>query len=602
MSLAEMIVEYDADISKLAAGVDKAIGKTHQVQDAVTASGEKASASIAKTGAKAEEASGGFKHMLERALAFASVDAGIATVGGALGLLKDQIGDVIGVTEKHQFVAAQTNQVLKSTHDISGETAVSLNDLADALSQTTDFSHDTVQGGENLLLTFTGIGKQVFPQATRAILDVSQAMGQDLKSSAIQVGKALGDPLTGMTALQRIGVTFSAGEKEQIKTMMAHNNLIGAQKVILHELSTEFGGSATAAASTFGGMMQRLKNTFEDVKIKIGTAIIPLLTQFGNWFMANGVPLLTNFATLLTTQLIPGFVHLVTIGQNVINFFKQNEIAMDGLKAILVGVSIIIGVSLVTAFIAWATAAWAAAAGTIAATWPLLVIAAVVAAVVFGIVMAYQHWGAIVKWLGNLWATVSGWIGERFSWLGGVAHVVTSAIGGFFSGLGDRIQLWLYAWRLAFSLAGAAFSQFGSWIQSGISAIGSAFSGLGSLISGVWDGIVGAIRSAINFIIGLIDNFIGGIDSIGIDIGPVHIHPNIPKIPALATGGYIASTGLALVHQGEQVVPAARASSSAPGGAGGVIHFHLYLDSRQIAQGVMPAVVNEVRLKLGVRK
>src|SRR5260221_5678697 len=254
--------------------------------------------------------------------------------------LGEQIGDVIKVTEAHQFVAAQTVQVLKSTKDVSGETAASLKGMADAQSQTTDFSHDTVQGGENLLLTFTNIGKGVFPQATQSILDVSQAMGQDLKSSAIQVGKALGDPLTGMTALQRIGVTFSASEKEQIKTMMAHHDIIGAQKVILHELGTEFGGSAQAAGKTFGGMMKELGNTMEDVKIKIGTAVMPLLIRLGQWFLANGMPLITNFSTILTTRLIPGFVNLISIGTNVVNFFKQNELAMDGLKAVLVWVRI----------------------------------------------------------------------------------------------------------------------------------------------------------------------------------------------------------------------------------------------------------------------
>src|SRR5258708_35844933 len=100
-------------------------------------------------------------------------------------------------------------------------------------------------------------------------------MGQDLKSSAIQVGKALGDPTTGMTALQRIGVTFSAQEKATVKEMMAHNNIIGAQKVILKELSTEFCGSAQAAGKTFGGMMKELSNTMEAVTIKIATAIMP---------------------------------------------------------------------------------------------------------------------------------------------------------------------------------------------------------------------------------------------------------------------------------------------------------------------------------------
>src|SRR5260221_12124398 len=241
--------------------------------------------------------------------------------------LGEQIGDVIKVTEAHQFVAAQTNQVLKSTHDVSGMTADSLNELAASLSETTDFSHDTVQGGENLLLTFTNIGKGVFPQATRSILDVSQAMGQDLKSSAIQVGKALGDPLTGMTALQRSGVTFSATEKEQIKTMMAHNNIIGAQKVILKELSTEFGGSAQAAAKTFGGQMQILKNTFEDFKIKIGTQLMPVLTQFLGWLTGSGIPALEKIGSTIGT--------VATDFGKLVEWFKQGSV-----PALAIGVAL----------------------------------------------------------------------------------------------------------------------------------------------------------------------------------------------------------------------------------------------------------------------
>src|SRR5258708_29310513 len=157
-------------------------------------------------------------------------------------------------------------------------------------------------------------------------------------------------------------------------------------------------------------------------------------------------------------------------------------------------------------------------------------------------------------------------------------------------------------WEMLFSWIGDRFSSLGSFFQTIAGAIGAAFSGLGSLISGVWNGIVGDIRQAINWIISMINGFIGGIDSIGIDIGPVHIHPNIPQIPYLAKGGYIESTGLAIVHQGEQVVPVARVGSGGAGAGARPIHIHLYMDSRQITQGVMPAVIQEVRLKLGVRK
>src|SRR5260221_335666 len=290
--LGDAIVRYKADISNLSSNVKQVKSDMSSVSDSVKTSSDKVSSSLKKTGEGAKEAGGGFKEMLKHGLEVTGMFTAFDLAKEGVRKLGEQITDVIHVTEAHQFVAAQTNQVLKSTKDVSGETATSLNDLADAFSQTTTFSHDTVQGGENLLLTFTNIGKSVFPQATQSILDVSQAMGQDLKSSAIQVGKALGDPTTGMTALQRIGVTFSAQEKATVKEMMKHNDIIGAQKIILHELATEFGGSATAAGKTFGGQMAILENVFEDLQIKIGTALMPHLTQLNGWFTQYGLPVL----------------------------------------------------------------------------------------------------------------------------------------------------------------------------------------------------------------------------------------------------------------------------------------------------------------------
>src|SRR5581483_10583052 len=255
-----------------------------------------------------KETSGGFKSMLSNALSFVSGQVVFQAVGEAIGFLKNQTVDAIREAIAHQQVLAQTVQVLKSTKDASGETSTSLAALAESLSQLTPDSEDAIEQVENLELTFTNIGKSVFPQATQAILDVSQSMGQDLKSSAIQVGKALGDPLTGMTALQRIGVTFTDTEKQQIKTMMAHNDIIGAQKIILHELTTEFGGSAEAAGKTLGGALDILKNKFEDLKIKVGTAVLPILA---------------NLVGLVSNDILPAFDHLGDVFHYVGNVIRS---------------------------------------------------------------------------------------------------------------------------------------------------------------------------------------------------------------------------------------------------------------------------------------
>lgn len=261
---------------------------------------EKAQADLNSMGASVDRAGGIFRAGLGGALSLAT---GLA--GKAFQFLSAQIYDSIGIAEKHEEVMAQTAQVIKSTGGIAGMTTQSVADLADSLSHVTKFSEDTIESGENLLLTFTGIGKEVFPEATQAMLDLSQATGEDMKSASIQLGKALNDPLQGLNALARVGVSFSAQEKAQIQTMMAHNDIMGAQKVMLHELEVEFGGSAQAAGKTFAGSLQILKNNLEDIKEKIGAAILPLLVTFTSYISSRILPLLESFAGWFTKLINP---------------------------------------------------------------------------------------------------------------------------------------------------------------------------------------------------------------------------------------------------------------------------------------------------------
>jgi len=127
-------------------------------------------------------------------------------------------------------IQAALNAVLLSTKGASGMTAESVNDLATALQNVTMFEDDAIVEGENMLLTFTGIGKDVFPDATEAMLDMSQALGQDMKGSAIQLGKALNDPIAGATALRKVGVALTDAQEEQIKAFVASGDVMSAQE------------------------------------------------------------------------------------------------------------------------------------------------------------------------------------------------------------------------------------------------------------------------------------------------------------------------------------------------------------------------------------
>jgi hypothetical protein len=204
------------------------------------------------------------------------VAGGVALAG--IGALAAGLGASIKAASDMEGTYAQLDAVLKSTAGAAGVTRKSVIDLSTQLSKSTRFTKQQTIETENLLLTFTKIGQETFPDATRTVLDMATAMGGDTKSAAIQLGKALNDPIKGVSALAEVGVTFTDAQKAMIKSMVEAGDVAGAQKIILSELKTEFGGSAEAAGKTFAGSLDILKNNLMGIAESIGTALMPLLT------------------------------------------------------------------------------------------------------------------------------------------------------------------------------------------------------------------------------------------------------------------------------------------------------------------------------------
>jgi hypothetical protein len=220
-----------------------------------------------------------------------------------------------------QKVSAQTAAVLKSTGGAAKVTSSEISRLATALSRKSGVDDEVIQSGQNMLLTFTNIrnevgkGNDIFNQATSTITDMSVALGQDMKSSAIQLGKALNDPIKGVTALQRVGVTFTEGQKKTIEALVQSGDKMKAQKVILAELNKEFGGSAEAAGNTLPGQLNKLKNSFDDVAGGLVAGLLPVMQTFANRLARVGRFLQDHpgFAKALATALAALAVVLGTV-------------------------------------------------------------------------------------------------------------------------------------------------------------------------------------------------------------------------------------------------------------------------------------------------
>jgi hypothetical protein len=247
------------------------------------------------------------------------VDKSVKKIRNSLGSLKGAIGGAIagiGLATAIRAIAANTieseNAIrqlearIKSTGGAAGLSSEQLQGFAQELQKITTYGDDAILAMQGVLLTFTSIKGDVFKDATRAVLDLSTAMSQDLQSSAVQLGKALNDPVKGITALSKIGVAFTEDQKRLIKSFTETGNVAAAQRVILNELRVEFGGAASAAADTFGGALLQLQNAFGDLLegnggLNDATASIKELTEFLQ------DPQTVAAAQALTTALITGF-------------------------------------------------------------------------------------------------------------------------------------------------------------------------------------------------------------------------------------------------------------------------------------------------------
>jgi hypothetical protein len=166
---------------------------------------------------------------------------------------------------------------------------------AESLEKTVAIDADVIKGAQTQLGTFKNLAKTVnttggvFDRATLAVLDM-QAAGVGGANSAIALGKALEDPVKGITALAKSGVTFTDQEKEKIKALTESGDLLAAQDLILQAIEGQVGGTAEASASSFDKMkfaLAGVSDTFGDMLLPVIDAIAPKLAQVSAWAQEN---------------------------------------------------------------------------------------------------------------------------------------------------------------------------------------------------------------------------------------------------------------------------------------------------------------------------
>jgi hypothetical protein len=447
---------------------------------------------------------------------------------------------------------------------------------AESLEKTVAIDADIIKATQTKLATFSNLTKTVdeaggaFDRATLAAIDMAAAGFGSADSNAVQLGKALQDPIKGIAALAKSGVTFTEQEKDKIEALVESGNLLEAQNIILKAVEGQVGGTAAASASSFDKMkfaLAGVSDTFGDMLLPVIDKLAPKLAQFSAWAQKNKTLLAAVAGVIagLATAIIGVNVAMkvwtattkaFTAVQKVFNLIMGMNpifliaIAIAAIVAILIvlqqkfdifGIAVeAIGKAFEKVWDAikfvfdWAVDHWPLLLAVITGPFGLAVLA----------VVTFKD--SIIGFLGNL----IGWIGTAF-----------------------KTVLDLILWPFKKAWEGIVF--FKDMVMSVFNGLkdlaGSIFDKVGGAFKGVINAVITGLEGGLNFAIKGLNIILDGIDKAA---GPWVNFGEIPpvKLNRLAEGGIVTSPQIAMIGEGgepEAIIPLSKAASMGFGGGGG---------------------------------
>ena len=217
----------------------------------------------------------------------------------ALGALAAGAKKAIDAGEAVGTANARIEQINKSMNLFGSQTdkvTQRLIKLAETTAMNTGMDNLSIKATQAKLLTFSELAKTAdkaggaFDRANKAALDMAAAGFGNAESNAVQLGKALNDPIKGVTALTKSGVTFTAQEKEKIKVLVESNKMLEAQELVLKAIEKQVGGTAEATAND----TDKMREGFAQFTQSLGLALLPvleivtpLLLQMASWAKDN---------------------------------------------------------------------------------------------------------------------------------------------------------------------------------------------------------------------------------------------------------------------------------------------------------------------------
>ena len=221
-----------------------------------------------------------FANNVKRSFMLAGAAAGAFAIKIGVDSLKAAIAD-----QKSQAILANT---LKNTTGANKEAIAATQAYIKSTELRLGITDEELRPSLGALVTATHSVTKA-EEIQQVAMDISAARHKDLGAVSIALSKAY---MGNFTALKKLAIPLS-------QSLIDTKDFNGAMK----ELSSSVGGSATIAADTLAGRMDRVKLGFEEAKKSLGEALLPTLEHFINIIVNNVLPRLQEWIELNKEQL-----------------------------------------------------------------------------------------------------------------------------------------------------------------------------------------------------------------------------------------------------------------------------------------------------------
>ena len=344
--------EINVLITGNAASLQAATDEASASLDTLGVSSADAAVGVDTAGASAAGASGGFdildSSILPVVATMAALFAGFEGIKAVIKAGKEDI-------DSWNNAQAQIVNTLNNTHDAIGLTVSQLDDLAKANANNTYFTNAANLAALQTLLNYGAIGKEILPQASAQVSNLAVAFANtkgrvvadssDMQQASKLLGKALEDPATGMTAFTRVGIKFTAQQVDQVKAMEKSGDLLGAQKLLLEDVTNVVNNKAITSTETYAGRVAMLHKNLDELSGTIVGKAEVALTAIGHAFLEL-LPTIEKIADTIAKIFKPAIDALVdAFEKHLMPVIEKNKAAFEDIGkaiAILVGSQLMI--------------------------------------------------------------------------------------------------------------------------------------------------------------------------------------------------------------------------------------------------------------------